>query len=202
MTPAAALLTDLSARGVTLRAENGTLRYRSANGKLSPADRDALRAHKPALLALLSGQTAAHALTTLPDPPPLSPAQQSPVTGGGVRVINNHPYPCDQGAQVVTNPAPDDVTVALEADTKSLMELAAIMKYEWGLPQDEAQYYALTYTRFRVWRLTLDDGSTCTHIVPDTPTIAEFQPLPALACRVVNWESVAASALLDSNREV
>jgi hypothetical protein len=47
-----ALLQDLTARGVRLTAEGGSLRVRPAR-LLTASDRAALSAHKPALLALL-----------------------------------------------------------------------------------------------------------------------------------------------------
>jgi TubC N-terminal docking domain len=51
----ATLLSDLTRRGCRLRAEGGRLLVTPLSpGSLTDADRAALRAHKPALLALLS----------------------------------------------------------------------------------------------------------------------------------------------------
>ena len=55
MSPLDALLADLGARGVTLAAEDGQLKVQAPKGALTPALRDALAAHKPALLARLAG---------------------------------------------------------------------------------------------------------------------------------------------------
>lgn len=53
MTPAVALLADLRARGVELVATGDRLRFRPASA-VSEDTRDALRAHKAELLALLA----------------------------------------------------------------------------------------------------------------------------------------------------
>lgn len=104
MTPAA-LLADLCARGVVLVAEGTTLRWRAPAGLVTDADRDALAAAKPALLALLgdggkppealakpegqiTGATDADVLRVFPDTRVVNPEEAAddtaPATG--------HPY--------------------------------------------------------------------------------------------------------------
>lgn len=56
MTTGAALLQDLTARGVVLTAEAGRLRFRGPAGAVTPDLRRQLAAHKAALVALLSAQ--------------------------------------------------------------------------------------------------------------------------------------------------
>jgi hypothetical protein len=65
MTPAAALLADLRARGFALVPAKGVLRVSPASA-LTPDDRAALTGHKGALLALLEGE--ADPFVTLPPP--------------------------------------------------------------------------------------------------------------------------------------
>lgn len=55
---AAALLQDLTGRGVVLTAESGRLRYRAPAGAMTPDLRRQLEAHKAALVALLGAQQA------------------------------------------------------------------------------------------------------------------------------------------------
>jgi len=57
----AALLTILRRRGVHLEPDGTALRYRALKGTLTDTDLDALRAHKPALLALLTDVAALEA---------------------------------------------------------------------------------------------------------------------------------------------
>ena len=56
MNTGAALLQDLTGRGVVLTADAGKLRYRAPAGTLTPDLRRQLEAHKAALVALLSAQ--------------------------------------------------------------------------------------------------------------------------------------------------
>lgn len=56
MSTGAALLQDLTGRGVVLTADAGKLRYRAPAGTLTPDLRRQLEAHKAALVALLSAQ--------------------------------------------------------------------------------------------------------------------------------------------------
>jgi TubC N-terminal docking domain len=48
------LFYDFSARGVKVWAESGKLKFKTDNGKLSPADRELLQAHKAELLRILA----------------------------------------------------------------------------------------------------------------------------------------------------
>jgi len=65
----AALVDALRGRGVTLAAINGRIKVTPA-GMLSDAERDAIREHKPALLALLAWPNTTDAVATVAIPPP------------------------------------------------------------------------------------------------------------------------------------
>ncbi|SFK44292.1 amino acid adenylation domain-containing protein [Falsiroseomonas stagni DSM 19981] len=72
----AAFLQDLERRGVSLSASGDELSLRAPRGVLTEADRDRLRAEKPAILALLRGEDAT------PDAPfPLTEIQQAYLVG-------------------------------------------------------------------------------------------------------------------------
>jgi hypothetical protein len=58
MTPAA-ILTELQTRGVVLFVDGGALHYRAPRGALTPELRQALIAHKVAILAAVAGSKAA-----------------------------------------------------------------------------------------------------------------------------------------------
>jgi amino acid adenylation domain-containing protein len=73
-----AFLRDLQQRGVTLRADGDALTLRAPKGVLTEADRDRLRAEKPAILASLR-QAAAPADATAPFP--LTDIQQAYLVG-------------------------------------------------------------------------------------------------------------------------
>ena len=93
MTPAA-LIADLKARGVRLMAVGRTLRVDAPRGTLTVADREALLAHKPAVLAALRAQASLSTTADdswadgVPDGPcglcghqPLAEGQDWPVPG-------------------------------------------------------------------------------------------------------------------------
>ena len=88
MTTGAALLQDLTARGVVLTAESGRLRYRAPAGALTPDLWRQLEGHKAALVALLSAQQTSlfDGAAPSPDAGPLVPhvasqAAQDPHAG-------------------------------------------------------------------------------------------------------------------------
>lgn len=99
MTTGAALLQDLTARGVVLTAEAGRLRYKAPAGAVTPDLRRQLEWHKAALVALLSAQqtslfdgaapivkqsgTMAPASAPSPDAGPLVPTVASQVPQDG-----------------------------------------------------------------------------------------------------------------------
>jgi len=64
---AATLLTDLKAKGVVVSGADGSLRLRAPCGVLTSADRAAVAAHKPDLLALLAPNQEPEGSPTEPD---------------------------------------------------------------------------------------------------------------------------------------
>lgn len=85
MTTGAALLQDLTSRGVVLTAEAGRLRYRAPAGAVTPDLRRQLEAHKAALVALLSTQQVGlfDGAAPSPDSGPLVPHVASQVPQDG-----------------------------------------------------------------------------------------------------------------------
>lgn len=85
MTTGAALLQDLTARGVVLTAEAGRLRYRGPAGAVTPDLRRQLEWHKAALVALLSAQQVGlfDGAAPSPDAGPLVPHVASQVPQDG-----------------------------------------------------------------------------------------------------------------------
>jgi len=61
----ARLLADLESRGILLTLDGGDIRYRAPKGALTDADRDALRAHKPAIVSSLAARAAGRQLRAL-----------------------------------------------------------------------------------------------------------------------------------------
>lgn len=103
MTTGAALLQDLTARGVVLTAEAGRLRYRAPAGAVTPDLRRQLEWHKAALVALLSAQQTSlfDGAAPSPDAGPLVPHVASQVPQDGASA----PDLAEPVKQVVTGSA-------------------------------------------------------------------------------------------------
>src|ERR1700749_4567267 len=71
----ASLITELEHRGILLSLADGEIRYRSAKGALTEADRQTLRSHRDQIVDYLKARAAARALkTAAPIEGPLMPS--------------------------------------------------------------------------------------------------------------------------------
>jgi pyochelin synthetase len=62
------LISDIAARNIVLRVENGKLHFKAPEGALTPELRQRISTHKDEILAHLTGQTQPEPETLLTDP--------------------------------------------------------------------------------------------------------------------------------------
>jgi hypothetical protein len=118
-----AVLEDLGSRGATFHVEGPDLRVTPPPGGLTAADRAALKAYKPALLALLSDRAPAGVQDTAAPPAPLDVPVliHSRLLGEPVRIVealDGPPPPPGKGAPVTYSRAEIEAMRGLSPDAK------------------------------------------------------------------------------------